>query len=402
MPPTTPPERHRAFAIAAPGLAPIVAAELRAVPDARDVVVDDDGVSFEAGEDALYAANLLLRTASRVLVRVAEFRARTFAELERHARAAHFERYVAAGHGVRLRVTCHKSRLYHSAAVAQRVGEAIVRRTGATLAGEAGVREDGAAAQADADSDSVSVSQLFVTRLLHDRVTISVDSSGALLHQRGYRQAVAKAPLRETLAAAMLIAAGWSDADAPRSLVDPMCGSGTIPIEAALIARRMAPGRTRAFAFQQWPGFDDARWQALVARARDLERPLPPGITIAGSDRDAGAIDAARANAERAGVAGDVAFTRTPLSAIAPPAGTGLLIANPPYGVRVGERGPLRDLYARLGHVARARCPGWTLALLSADRLLERQVRVPLTQVFRTNNGGIPVRLVMGTIGNEA
>ncbi|HEU4455029.1 MAG TPA: hypothetical protein VFR81_18340, partial [Longimicrobium sp.] len=119
---------------------------------------------------------------------------------------------------------------------------------------------------------------------------------------------------------------------------------------------------------------------------------------ILGSDRDAGAIEAARANAARAGVGDDVRFEARPVSAIEAPPGPGLLIANPPYGVRVGESDPLRSLYAALGRVARERCPGWTLALLSADRKLEGQVGIRFAEALRTSNGGIPVRLVVGTV----
>jgi putative N6-adenine-specific DNA methylase len=222
---------------------------------------------------------------------------------------------------------------------------------------------------------------------------VSIDTSGALLHRRGYRQAVARAPLRETMAAALLLASGW-DGTAP--LLDPMCGSGTIPIEGALLARRIAPGARREFAFARWPGFDRARWDALLAAARARELPTSP-TPIVGSDRDEGAVAAARANAERAGVAGDVALERRAISAIEPPPGPGWLVGNPPYGKRVGEGDDVRDFYAQLGKVARARLAGWTVALLSPDRALDRQLGLRLEERARTSNGGIPVRVVVGT-----
>jgi putative N6-adenine-specific DNA methylase len=231
---------------------------------------------------------------------------------------------------------------------------------------------------------------LVVVRLLHDRCTVSIDSSGALLHRRGYRLATAKAPLRETLAAAALLASEWRP-DAP--LLDPMCGSGTIPIEAALIARRIAPGVRRRFAFEHWPERDPGRWSVLIeeASSRALARAPAP---IQGSDRDAGAIDAARANAERAGVAADVELVRRPLSAIEPPAGAGWIVTNPPYGARVGERDALRDLYATLGAVVRRRCPGWAVSMISASARLERQTGLAFQELARTRSGGIPVRLL--------
>jgi putative N6-adenine-specific DNA methylase len=225
---------------------------------------------------------------------------------------------------------------------------------------------------------------------MRDVCTVSADSSGALLHFRGYRQELAKAPLRETLAAAVLLGAGWSG-DTP--LADPMCGSGTIPIEAAMIARRMAPGRARSFAFLRWPHTDKKMWNRLLDSARAGELPKSP-VQIVGADRDAGAIAAARANAERAGVANDVIFVKQSISALAPADGPGLVVVNPPYGVRVGDAGPLKDLYAQLGNVMRKQRSGWTLGLLSADRALERQTRLALEERFRTRNGGIPVRLV--------
>ncbi len=176
-----------------------------------------------------------------------------------------------------------------------------------------------------------------------------------------------------------------------------MCGSGTIPIEAARLARRIAPGRDRSFAFSQWPEFRAETWNTLVEEARSGELPRSP-VPIDGSDRDAGAIEAARANATRAGVADDIAFDTRPVSALDARTGSGLVASNPPYGVRVGETTGLRDLYARFGDVLRARRSGWQLALLSADRHLERQLRLELEERLVTRNGGIPVRLVVAPI----
>src|SRR6185503_18342982 len=166
-----------------------------------------------------------------------------------------------------------------------------------------------------------------------------------------------------------------------------------IPIEAALIARRMAPGRLRQFAFLRWPHVDKKMWTSLLESARAGELPASP-VAIVGADRDAGAIAAAKANAERAGVAADIVFVKQAISALATADPPGLVVANPPYGVRVGDVGALKDLYAQLGNVMRKQRPGWTLGLLSADRALERQTRLPLEERFRTKNGGIPVRLV--------
>lgn len=382
------------FAITAPGLEPLCAAEMEALGIPGEV--EPGGVAWTGGPRDLYAANLALRTASRVVLRVAEFRARTFFELERHARQIPWELYVPAGGAVRLRVTARKSKLYHQRAIAERVVDAITRRVSTARTVTAGGDSDG--------EEEGTGEQIFVVRFLHDRCTVSADTSGALLHLRGYRQAVAKAPLRETLAAAMLLGSGWNGS-AP--LLDPMCGSGTIAIEAALLARRIAPGlagsdrEPRAFAFEAWPGFEAAVWQEVVERARGAILPEAPA-PIHASDRDSGAVEATLANAERAGVGGDLRVAALPLSAAEAAPGPGWIVTNPPYGVRVGESAPLRNLYAALGRLARERVPGGTLAILAADRQLEAQVGIPLTEALRTRNGGIPVRLAVGAVERDA
>jgi putative N6-adenine-specific DNA methylase len=237
-------------------------------------------------------------------------------------------------------------------------------------------------------------SQLILARLDHDELVISLDSSGELLHQRGYRLATAKAPLRETLAAAMLLGAGW---DGSTPLIDPFCGSGTIPIEAALIARRIPPGWLRRFAFELWPGFEPAAWQRVKARAAGEILSGAPAL-ILGSDRDQGAIAAAATNAERAGVSADIQFVCQALSRVNPPTPSGWLVTNPPYGVRVGEAARLRDLYARLGQVAR-REAGWSAGLLVSDLRLARHSGLEFSEVWRSRNGGIPVRFVVAGRG---
>ena len=377
----------RLFAIAAPGVEGLVAGELASLGIAG--AVEDGGVSWQGTVEQLYAANLHLRTASRIVVRIGEFRSRTFWELERHADKLPWERFVTGGRPVQLRVTSRKSKLYHQRAVAERVLAAIQRRIGVLEVAPTG----------DDEETEGAAAQLFIVRFLHDRCTVSADASGALLHLRGYRQALARAPLRETLAATLLLASGWTGHS---PLLDPMCGSGTIPIEAALMARRIAPGlaggEPRAYAFQEWPDFESETWTRVVEHASAQVLPSA-GVPIVGSDRDAGAIEAARANAARAGVLGDLSLEVRPVSALEPPPGAGWMVSNPPYGVRVGETDRLRNLYAALGATARARLPGWTLALLSANRELEAQLRIPLTETLRTRNGGIPVRVVVGRVG---
>lgn len=372
------PEPLEAFAITAPGLSRIAARELAGMGVAVHTV-DAAGVTFKGGLRELYAVNLRARTVSRVIARLARFEARTFAELERHSAKIPWSKFIAPGRMFEVRVTSRKSRLYHSGAVAERIERAVREGTGAGLS-ESGVSEEHEGERA----------QLIIVRLDRDECTVNMDSSGALLHMRGYRRATAKAPMRETIAAAMLLACEWHG-DEP--LFDPFCGSGTIPIEGAMLARRIPPGLNRVFAFQQWPWVEAGLWSRMRrdAEAEILDAP-PAGII--GSDRDEGAVRAAIENAARAGVAGQVEFVVSSVSEASVDARPGWVITNPPYGVRVGTSRELRNLYARLGAVMRERFGGWRLAFLSADHALEAQLRMELDVLFRTTNGGIPVRCV--------
>jgi putative N6-adenine-specific DNA methylase len=380
------------FAVAAPGLEELTAQELRrlgllggetSAPTTKGepAGVEAGGVNFTGEVESLYRANLHLRTASRVLARLGEFNAKSFAELRKKARRLAWEGYLSPGQPVSLRVTCHKSRLYHSEAVAERVAGAI----GDCLGRPASLQKP--------DEEGDHPTQLVIVRLANDHCTISIDSSGSLLHRRGYRQATAKAPLRETLAAAMLLASGW---DLSSPLLDPFCGSGTIPIEAALMALGLPPGSKRRFAFMDWPGFDRALWKRLLSEVRP--RPATEIPPIQASDRDAGAIHMAQANAERAGVAECIEFTCQAVSAIQPPKGPGWAVTNPPYGLRVSANKDLRNLYAQLGHALRAHCMGWHATILCNDLKLLSQTGLRLDTSFSMVNGGVKVRLGRGRV----
>jgi putative N6-adenine-specific DNA methylase len=192
----------------------------------------------------------------------------------------------------------------------------------------------------------------------------------------------------------MLLAVGY---DGRVPLIDPLCGSGTIAIEAAWIARCRAPGQGRRFTCERWPRAPSAAFEAARTAARAATKP-GAGAPIVASDRDAGAIEACLANADRAGASSDVVFRRAALSAIEPPPDPGFVITNPPYGERVGERSALRNLYAQLGNVLRAQCAGWTLAMVSSDRALDAQTKLRFDEVLRFDNGGIRVRLVRAGI----
>jgi putative N6-adenine-specific DNA methylase len=376
------------FAIVAPGLEQLALAEARALGISAELEEKGGGLAWAGDVESVLRANVGLRIASRVLVRLASFQARTFAELERHARQIGWARIVTPGGSARFRVTSKKSRLYHTDAIAQRLADGLVRAV-------TGVQVDEATAAGDDEVHAPEDAQLFVVRVHRDHFTVSADSSGDLLHRRGYRQETAKAPVRETLAAALIAASGW---DLVSPLVDPLCGSGTIPIEAALMARGIAPGAKRSFAVERWPGVPRTLGESVRMELANGRSPVVPGPMI-GSDRDSGAIAAAVANAERAGVAGDVALSMRALSAAEFPGEHGWIVTNPPYGVRVGDADRVRDLWAQLGHVLGERARGWRVAILSPDSALDRQLCIPLRAVAHTSNGGIPVRLMVGEIG---
>lgn len=379
----------------APGVELLTAGELARLGITTDTT-EPGGVAFTATPAELATALLWLRTANRVTVRLAEFRASSFAELEKHAKRVAWGDIVAPDGAVHFRVTSKKSKLYHQDGIAERLERSVL----AVMPKVTAIRAPSVAEELEDDVSVLPEVQRVVVRVFRDQVTLSADAAGALLYLRGWRQAVAKAPLRETLAATLLAASGWADGETPRGpLVDPFCGSGTIAIEAALLARRMAPGRGRRFAAEAWPGLGpnvetrDATWATARAQAAARELPHSP-VPISGHDRDAGAITAALSNAERAGVSGDVEFSRQSVSQLPADDREGWLVTNPPYGARIGERTALRDLYATLGRVLCEHRPTWHLTMLSADRMLEAQLRIPLHDTLRTTNGGIPVRVV--------
>lgn len=374
------------FAVALPGTEPLVAAELDALGLGPARVVPG-GVAFRGGWPALVAANLHLRTATRVLVRLAEFPAAGFPALAKRLAEVAWEDVFPAHAPARLavRATAHKSRLYHTGAIAERVHLAVAARLGAPveLARAVDDVEDG-------PGDSPSHATLVVARLERDLCTISVDSSGDPLHRRGYRLATAKAPLRPTLAAALLSAAGWRPGE---PLLDPFCGSGTIAIEAALIAAGRPAGALRDFACARWPALA-AAYPGLRAAAERLSPAPCPFAPISASDRDAGAIAAARANAQRAGVDAAIDFSVRPLAACGPNADRGLVLTNPPYGLRVGRARTLRDLYAHIGHVLKDRFCAWRAGLLCPPEL-RAATGLELRPVLRTRTGGLAVELAL-------
>ena len=333
---------YRIYISCPPGLEPALSGELAvlglyaAAGASREVAPahageETGGFEVEGTLDDIYRCNLQLRTASRVLVRLGNFYAAAFSELRKKASRLPWEGFIQPGSNLLFSVTCHKSRLYHSDGVAERVLGAVndhFKQTGQTYC----------------TSLKDKPGQLILVRLDHDACTISIDSSGELLHRRGYRLAAAKAPLRENLAAGILLSCGW-DGNFP--LIDPFCGSGTIPIEAGLIANQIAPGIAREFQFAHWPLHREEQWRSILQTARSSI--AMSDTLLLGSDRDEGAIESATANASRAGLKGHISFIRQAVSSLEAPDKPGWIVTNPPYGVRVSQGKDLRDLYARFG-----------------------------------------------------
>jgi putative N6-adenine-specific DNA methylase len=319
------------------------------------------GVSVTGGMAEVMQANTQSRIASRVLLRLGEFRALHLAQLDKRARKLPWADWLPANTPVRVEASCTKSRIYHQKAAAQRIEQAIVDSVGATVA-----------------DDGLKV----MLRIEDDLATISLDTSGEGLHKRGHKQFIGKAPLRETMAAAFLRQMGF---DGTQPVIDPMCGSGTFVLEAAEIAAGLAPGRNRAFAFERFVG----------APARpDTPAAHCPSLRFYGYDRDQGAIQGARANADRAGVADWTSFVCQPLSALAPPdVAPGLVMVNPPYGARIGNKGQLYGLYAALGRVLTERFAGWRLGLVTSDTKLARATGLALHPGPPVPHGGLKIRL---------
>lgn len=327
------------FLVAPPGLEPVLADEAHAC-GFRAVQSVPGGVTLQGGWPEAWRANLVLRGAARVLVRIAEFRAMHLAQLDKRSRKVAWAGALRPDVPVRVEATCHKSRIYHAGAAAQRVETALREELGATLCAEAAL--------------------VVKVRIDDDLVTISLDTSGEALHRRGHKLAVGKAPMRENLAALFLRQMGF---DGTQTLVDPMCGSGTFAIEAAEIAAGLLPGRSRTFAFQSLASFDPAGFAALSRVA-----PTVPSAQFYGSDRDQGAVGMAQKNALRAGVAAFCTFERKAISDLTAPEGApGIVIVNPPWGARIGQRKLLFALYGALGKTLTDRFRGWRIGVISPD-----------------------------------
>jgi putative N6-adenine-specific DNA methylase len=338
------------FLTVAPGLEEALLTEIRGKGFRRPRAVPG-GVVIDGAWPEVWRANLWVRGAGRVLARIVDFRAVHLAQLDQRARAVDWAAVLRADVPFRVEASCASSRLYHSGAVAQRIETAIRETLGAKQHDDAPVT--------------------IHARMEHDLCTLSVDTSGAPLHKRGYKQAVNPAPMRETMAALFLQECGYTGEE---PLLDPMCGAGTFVIEAAEIAARLNPGRARPFAFELLANFDADSW----GRMRAVDRARTPPFPSLGRDRDVGAVAMAEANAARAGLSDHTDFRQGVISDLAPPDGApGLVIVNPPYGTRMGEGDDLAPLYRALGQVLLRRFGGWRVGLVTSERRLALETRLP-------------------------
>ncbi|NOD64535.1 MULTISPECIES: class I SAM-dependent RNA methyltransferase [unclassified Ruegeria] len=355
------------FLIATPGLeAPLCAeAQSNGFAQAKEV---RGGVTCRGSWSEAWRANLTLRGANKVLVRLGSFPAVHLAQLDKRARKFPWKEFLRPDVPIKVEATSRKSRIYHAGAARQRIERAISETLGAPISSEASLR--------------------VLLRIEKDMCTLSIDSSGELLHKRGHKEAIAKAPMRETMAAMFLHDCGYTGNE---PVLDPMCGSGTFVIEAAEIALGLLPGRLRSFAFEDLASFDRSHWQSM----RDGTTSKETGLTFYGSDRNAGAIEAAIANAKRAQVSQATQFQLKSVSDMKPPEGPkGLVIVNPPYGARIGDEKRLRSVYGAMGKALMSRFQGWRVGIVTSAPSLARSTRLPLLAPGPVvDHGGTKIRL---------
>lgn len=340
-------------------------------------VLSPGGVTIRGTWEDVWRANLCLRGASKVLARIGEFRAFHLAQLDKRARKFPWGEILGQGvltGGLSLKVevtTNKKSKIYHAGAAVERFERAIAEEFGAKIA------------EGLDDADLV-----IKARFDDNNIQLSVDTSGEGLHKRGHKQAMGKAPMRETMAALCLRACGY---DGTEPVLDPMCGSGTFVIEAAEIARHMMAGRARRFAFEHLASYDAEQ----VQKIKDDWQMRESALQFYGSDRNVNVVRMANENAERAGVADICTFLPVPVSEITRPEGApGLVIVNPPYGARIGKKKDLFALYSAFGEVMKDRFSGWRVGMITSDDQLAQATTLPwLPPQAPIAHGGLKVRL---------
>jgi 23S rRNA (guanine2445-N2)-methyltransferase / 23S rRNA (guanine2069-N7)-methyltransferase len=378
---------HDLFATAPKGLEPLLADELRALGADR-VAETRAGVAFAGDLETAYRVCLWSRLASRVLLPLARFTAASPEALYEQVSAVPWEEHLAPEGTLAVNCQTARSQIGHSRYAALKVKDAVVDRFRQRF----GVRPS-----VDVQRPDLQIN----LHLFNDQATLSIDLSGESLHRRGYRTEGVAAPLKENLAAAILLRAGWLEvAEAGGPLLDPMCGAGTLPIEAALMAADIAPGLNRPyFGFLRWRGHSPESWQRLLAEARERRKAgLARLPVIAGCDVSGQAVRAARLNADHAGFGGLIRFEQRDVTAgLRPLSGMeqfpGLLVVNPPYGERLGEAAGLRPLYAALGKELRSHFVGWKAAVFTGNPELAKEIAIRARRRHTLYNGALECRL---------
>lgn len=319
--------------------------------------VEDGRVTFEGDEEAICRANIFLRTAERVMIQVGRFKATTFEELFQGIKNLPWEEYIPEdGKFWVKKASSINSKLFSPSDIQSIAKKAMVERMKQKYHKE-WFKEDGAAYPV----------RIF---LLKDEVTVALDTSGDSLHKRGYRTMTSKAPLTETLAASLIMLTPWKK---DRILVDPFCGSGTFPIEAAMIAANIAPGMNRDFTAEEWTNLIDRKlWYECVKEAEDMIDTTVK-VDIQGYDIDGDVIKAARENAKRAGVEHMIHFQQRAVADLSHPKKYGFIITNPPYGERLEDKADLPELYTQIGQ-AYQRLDSWSMFLITSYTETEKYI----------------------------
>jgi putative N6-adenine-specific DNA methylase len=363
------------FATCPRGLEQVLVAELVAL-GAHGAEAVDGGVAFAGERPLCYAANLESRVASRVLWRVGSAPYRHEQDIYEGARSLPWPRQFDVRRSIRVDTAAIKSPVRSLDFVTLRVKDAICD-----------VFREARGERPDVDTREPDVRiHVFLTQ---NEATFYLDTSGEPLFRRGWRAVRGEAPLRENLAAGILKLTGWAP---PTPFFDPMCGSGTFLVEAAMMALDIAPGTNRAFGFEKLKDFDAAGWRALRDRARARGRPVS-ALEMYGSDRSGNALGLARENLRAAGIAGAVRLKQMSMLDARPPAAAGIMAMNPPYGERTGEDEELAAFYPKLGDVLKQRFTGWTAYIFTADLRLPKLIRLAASRRIPLYNGALECRL---------
>ena len=388
-------KQNQAFFAPCPrGLEAVLRAELEQL-GAQDATDVPGGVSFAGTFPLCYAVNLHSRVASRVLWRVFHGTYRDEHDIFQAAHDLPWHEWFSARRTIKVKVSAQQCPLPSLDFVTLRIKDAVCDRFREAV---------GARPNVDTSRPDIRIDAF----LDHQNVTLYLDTSGEALFKRGLRTAATEAPLRENLAAGILRLTGWT---AEQPLLDPMCGGGTFLMEAALMARNIPPGLGRRFAFEKLYPFDSREWRALCEAGR-ARQTLKTPLAIYGSDIHGAALTAARANLEAAGLADAVALKQADVLDVKPPAGEGILVANPPYGVRIGEEEQLAAFYPRLGDSLKRNFAGWRAYIFTADLRLPKLIGLAASRRTPLFNGPLECRLfefkiVSGTmrkqkVANEA